>query len=144
MTTRALVPATLLLLAACAGGTYHTEPLPVEPERGGIVEAVRSVPLGERGGGIAGTIVGGSAGAAVGATVGSGRGAQAATVAGAVAGSIAGHAMAAGVAGREGLELTVRLDSGRQILVVQPDGESFKPGERVRVLTGDRGLRVTH
>lgn len=143
--TRALLPAlVLLLLAACAGGSYRTEPLPVEPERGGVIEAVRSVPLPERGGSIAGTIVGGGAGAAVGASVGSGRGAQAASVAGAVAGSIAGHAMAAGAAAREGLELTVRLDSGRQILVVQPDGESFRPGERVRVLSGGQGLRVIH
>ncbi len=139
----AILPA-VLLLAACAGGSYLTEPLPMEPERGGVVEEVRVVPLGDRGGGIAGTIVGGGAGAAVGGTVGSGRGTQAATVVGAVAGTIAGHTMASAAARREGLEITVRLDSGRQVLVVQPAGESFKPGERVRVLSEKQGLRVTH
>jgi outer membrane lipoprotein SlyB len=134
----------VLLLAACADGSYRTEPIPMEPERGGVVEEVRSVPLGDRGGGIAGTIVGGGAGAAAGRTVGSGRGTQAATVVGAVAGTIAGNVIAGGVGAREGLEITVRLDSGRQLLVVQPDGETFKPGERVRVLSEKQGLRVTH
>lgn len=134
----------VFLLAACAGETYRTEPLPVEPERGAVVEQVRAVPLGDRGGSIAGTVVGGGAGAAAGRTVGSGRGTQAATVAGAVAGTIAGNVLAGNASRREGLEITVRLDSGRQLLVVQSDGETFKPGERVRVLTDKQGMRVTH
>lgn len=134
----------VLLLAACAGDGYRIEALPAEPERGGVVEAVRVVPLGDRGGSIAGAVVGGGAGAAAGGGVGSGRGSQAASVAGAVAGTIAGSVLASNAARREGLEITVRLDSGRQILVLQPDGETFKPGERVRVLAGKQGTRVTH
>lgn len=144
MVSRATLLAVVAMLAGCAGGSYHTEPLPVEPERGGVVEEVRRVPLGDRGGGIAGAVVGGGAGAAVGSTVGSGRGSQAATVAGAVAGTIAGSVLASNATRREGLEITVRLDSGRQILVLQPDGETFKPGERVRVLSDKQGTRVTH
>jgi outer membrane lipoprotein SlyB len=132
-----------LLLAGCAGGSYRTEPLPVEPDRGGVVEDVRSVPLGDRGGSIAGTIVGGSVGAVAGSGVGSGRGSQAASVAGAVAGTIAGNVLASGASTREGLEITVRLDSGRQILVVQGGAESFKPGDRVRVVSDGRFVRVT-
>jgi hypothetical protein len=30
------------------------------------------------------------------------------------------------------------------ILVLQPDGEAFKPGERVRVMSGVNSTRVTH
>ena len=143
MVSRATLLA-VVLLAGCAGGSYHTEPLPVEPERGGVVEEVRRVPLGDRGGSIAGAVVGGGAGAAAGSAVGSGRGSQAATVAGAVAGTIAGSVLASNAARREGLEITVRLDSGRQILVLQPDGDTFKPGDRVRVLSDKQGTRVTH
>jgi len=135
---------TLLLLAGCAGSPYRTEPLPAEAERGGVVEELRRVPLGDRGGSIAGTIVGGSAGAAAGSAVGSGRGSQVASVTGAVAGSIAGSVLASNAARREGLEITVRLDSGRQILVLQPDGETFNPDDRVRVLPDKQGARVTH
>ena len=134
----------VVVLAGCAGGSYHTEPLPVEPERGGVVVEVRAVPLGDRGGGIAGAVVGGGAGAAVGGSVGSGRGSQAAAVAGAVAGTIAGSVLASNASRRDGLEITVRLDSGRQILVLQAEGETFKPGERVRVLSDRQGTRVTH
>lgn len=134
----------VLMLAGCAGSGYRTEPLPVEPERSGVVEEVRAVPLGDRGSSIAGTIAGGSVGAVAGGNVGSGRGSQAASVAGAVAGSIAGNVLAGNVGSRDGVEITVRLDSGRQLLIVQPDGEQFKPGERVRVLSDRRGTRVTH
>ncbi len=132
-----------ILAAGCAGDGYRTEPLPVEPERGGVIEAVRVVPIGARGGSIAGTVVGGSVGAAAGSTVGSGRGSQAASVAGAVAGTIAGNVLAGSVSAREGVEITVRLDSGRQLLVVQAADENFKPGDRVRVLSEGRALRVT-
>jgi outer membrane lipoprotein SlyB len=137
-----------LLLAACAdgGGGYRTEPLPAaEPERSGVVEEVRPVPLGNnRVGSVAGTVVGGSAGAAAGRTVGSGRGSQASSVVGAVAGSIAGNMIAQSVVNPDGIEITLRLDNGRQLLVVQPAGETFKPGERVRVLSDQQGTRVTH
>lgn len=135
----------VLLLAACADSGYRTEPLPTEPERSGVVEEVRTVPLGGSAvGSIAGTVVGGTAGAAAGGSVGSGRGAQAASVVGSVAGSIAGYTLASGASSREGVEITVRLDNGRQLLVVQPNGEAFKPGDRVRVISDKQGRRVTH
>ena len=41
-------------------------------------------------------------------------------------------------------EITVKLDSGQLIAVVQEAGELFNPGERVRVLSGDGSTRVTH
>jgi outer membrane lipoprotein SlyB len=43
-----------------------------------------------------------------------------------------------------GFEVTVLLDSGRYIAVVQAADEAFKPGDRVRVLGGPHSVRVTH
>jgi outer membrane lipoprotein SlyB len=67
-----------------------------------------------------------------------------APAAGAVVGGTVGEA-AAQSGTRPGLEITVRLDAGRVIAVTQPAGkESFKPGERVRVVSDGRTARVTH
>jgi outer membrane lipoprotein SlyB len=41
-----------------------------------------------------------------------------------------------------GEELVVRLDSGQTIAVVQGGSQGFERGQRVRVLTGERGTRV--
>jgi outer membrane lipoprotein SlyB len=65
-------------------------------------------------------------------------------VVGAVAGGVAGQAAEQAATGTTGLEITVRLDSGQLIAVVQEAEESFRPGERVRVLRGGRSTRVTH
>ena len=111
--------------------------------RAGVVEEVRRVPLPASSGYI-GTIGGGTVGGIAGGTLGGGRGSQAASVAGAVAGSVAGYALENAVTAKEGLEISVRLDSGSLLVVVQPDGESFRAGERVRVLSGARSTRVTH
>ena len=41
------------------------------------------------------------------------------------------------------LEITVRLDEGRTIVVTQPvTSESFAPGDRVRIVSGGRAARV--
>jgi outer membrane lipoprotein SlyB len=111
--------------------------------RMGVVEEVRRVPL-PGSGGYVGTFGGAAVGGIAGGTMGSGRGSQAASVVGAVAGSVAGRALEGAATAKEGLEISVRLDSGSAILVLQPDGDTFKPGERVRVLSGAKGVRVTH
>ena len=111
--------------------------------RTGVVEEVRRVPLPASSGAI-GTLGGAAAGGIAGGTFGSGRGSQAASVAGAVAGSVAGRALENAASSKEGLEIAVRLDTGSLLLVLQPDGVSFKPGERVRVLSGPKSTRVTH
>ena len=142
---RAALLATLLALGACADTGYRTEPLPpAESERSGVVEEVRAVPLDSRIGSTAGTVIGGTVGGTAGRTVGSGRGSQTTAVVGAVVGSIAGNMMGDRAGSSEGVEITLRLDNGRQLIVVQPAGETFKPGERVRVVSDAKGTRVTH
>jgi outer membrane lipoprotein SlyB len=108
----------------------------------GVVESVREIEMDSERSGVApmaGAVIGGS----VGGSVGSGRGSTVGAVIGTVAGAVAGEA--AGQAGtRPGLEITVRLDEGRVIAVTQPAGkDSFKPGDRVRVVSDGRAARVT-
>lgn len=132
----------LAALAGCTMGPSGAGETPDQQEvRMGVVEEVRLVPL-PGSSGIVGTLGGGAIGGKAGGSVGSGRGGSAASVFGAIAGSVAGNAIESAATAREGLEISVRLDSGRLLLIVQPDGESFKLGERVRVQSGAKGLRV--
>jgi len=102
----------------------------------GMVEYVRPVVIeGTKSG------VGPAAGAAVGgiggSTIGHGRGSAAATVVGAVAGGVAGGLAEEAATRKQGVEITVRMDNGRLISVVQEvsAGMSFQAGDRVRVLS---------
>jgi outer membrane lipoprotein SlyB len=132
------------LVAGCAANSGSNRNAGEELDvRTGVVEEVRRVPL-PASGGYTGSIGGAAAGGIAGGTMGSGRGSQAASVFGAVAGSVAGRALENSMTAKEGLEISVRLDSGSLLLVLQPDGEAFKPGEHVRVLSGVNSTRVTH
>ena len=128
-----------LLGAGCAANSPARKAGEELDVRMGVVEEVRRVPLPASGGYI-GTLGGAAAGGIAGGTLGSGRGSQAA----AVAGAVAGRALENAVSAREGLEISVRLDSGTLIAVLQPLGETFKAGERVRILSGANSMRVTH
>jgi len=67
------------------------------------------------------------------------------TAAGAVVGGVAGSAAEEGITRKDGIEITVKLDNGTMLAVVQEaTAEQFNPGERVRVLEGGGVTRVTH
>ncbi len=104
----------------------------------GVVEEVREVNLEGRKSG-AGAVGGAVAGGVLGSTIGSGRGSTIAAVLGSAAGLAAGSAIEEHVTRADGLEILVRLDSGRLIAVVQESDVWFSPGERVQVLTGSDG-----
>ena len=107
------------------------------------VESVRVVMIdkGQTGvGTTAGAIVGGVAGS----SVGQGKGSVVGAVLGAVAGGVAGQAIEGNSQKLEGLEITVRLDNGELRAIVQAADEQFRPGDRVRLLSGAGGTRVTH
>ncbi|CAN5135643.1 glycine zipper 2TM domain-containing protein [soil metagenome] len=107
------------------------------------VESVRvvSIDRGQTGvGTVGGAVVGGVAGSAI----GGGRGSFLTAVVGAIAGGIAGQAIEGGASRQEGLEITVRLDNGEMRAIVHASDEQFRPGERVRLLSGTGGTRVTH
>ncbi len=92
-----------------------------------------------------GTVAGAATGGVLGSTIGSGSGRAVATVLGAVAGGVAGSAVEEGVTRKAGLEITVRLDSGKTIVIVQEADEMYYIGDRVRVVSGSDGTtRVRH
>ena len=74
-------------------------------------------------------------------------GGTASNVAGGVAGAIAGGALGNTIQGSRvtpGVELTVTLDSGDTVAIVQPgDGSDFRVGDRVRVVGNAENARVT-
>lgn len=108
----------------------------------GTVDSVRFVRIeGTRSlvGPVAGAAVGGLAGSAV----GGGTGRSIATVLGAVAGGAAGSAIENRATSMPGVEVTVRLQNGQLISIVQEDeGDNFRPGDWVRVIRDGATARV--
>ena len=112
--------------------------------RMGVVESVRQVTIEGSKSGV-GTIAGGAIGGVAGSNIGGGsRGSAVGTILGAVAGGLAGNAIEQGTTKKQGLEITVKLDTGELRAITQDADESFRPGERVRLLSGGGVTRVTH
>jgi outer membrane lipoprotein SlyB len=138
----------VVVLSGCAPGLsgrdYSRDQARREQSvRMGVVESVRDVQIEGTRSGVgpaAGAVVGGIAGSAV----GQGRGAAVAAILGSVAGGVTGQAAEQVATRQTGLEITIKLDGGRLIAITQAADESFRPGDRVRVLS-DGGLsRVSH
>ena len=86
-----------------------------------------------------GAIGGGAMGGAVGSTIGGGSGNVVATVGGALAGALIGNAVEKGVTGSKAVQVTVKLDTGKEIQVVQGTDIPFAVGQRVRVIYSPGG-----
>lgn len=144
----ALLVAAMIALAGCASGTggkdySRAQTRSVQEVQMGVVESVRDVkiegtktPIGAG----AGAVVGGVAGS----TVGAGKGSVVGAAVGAVIGGLGGAAAEEAITRQKGVEITVKLDSGRLIAVTQAADEAFRVGDRVRVLSGDGATRVSH
>lgn len=136
------------VLAGCAssksGSVYSRDEARREQTvRMATVESVRTVLIeGTRSG--VGTAAGGVVGGIAGSEVGRGKGAAVGAVLGAVAGGVAGSAIEEGTTRRDGIEITVRLDTGGLRAIVQEADEQFKPGDRVRLITNRGVTRVSH
>lgn len=142
-----LLAAALVGLGGCASGTgskdySRAQTRGVQEVQMGVVESVREVriegtksPIGAGAGavvgGVAGSNVGGGSGRVVGATIG------------AVLGGLGGAAAEEAVTRQKGVEITVKLDSGRMIAVTQAADQEFRVGDRVRILSGGGVTRVT-
>lgn len=136
------------LLNACAssnaGDVYsRDEARKVQTIRKGIVESVRTVklegtktPIGTA----AGAVIGGVAGS----SVGDGKGSAIAAVIGAVAGGLAGSAIEEVATRKDALEITVKLDNGSLVAIVQEATETFTPGDSVRLIESGGVTRVSH
>ena len=146
--TVTLLTAALAVLGGCASGTggkdySRDQTRAVQEVQMGVVESVREVniegtktPIGAG----AGAVVGGVAGS----TVGGGRGSIVGATLGAVLGGLGGAATEEAVTRQKGVEITVKLDSGRMIAVTQAADEEFRVGDRVRILSGAGATRVSH
>lgn len=88
-----------------------------------------------------GAVIGGFAGS----TLGGGNGKILGGILGAVAGGVAGQAIEGNTSRNPGVELTLKLDSGQFLVVVQPDdGARFSPGSRVRLIGNGSNTRVSY
>ena len=143
-----LIAVLSILVAACAssnsGSVYSRDDArKVQTVKTGVVESVRSVKL-EGTKSPVGTVAGGVVGGVAGGSIGNGRGSAIGAVIGAVAGGIAGSAIEEGVTRKDALEITVKLDGGSMIAIVQEADEQFHPGEKVRIVENADTSRVTH
>ena len=145
---RLLLLSMAVIIGGCAsskaGDTYsRDEARRMQTVLTGTVESTRLVKVEGTKSGVgtgAGAIVGGIAGS----SIGQGKGSTIGAVLGAVAGGVVGAAAEEGVTRENGLELTIRLDSGRVISIVQTGNENFSVGDRVRIMEGNGETRVTH
>ena len=127
-----------------SGGIYTRDQARQEMTvRTGIVESVREVRLEGTKSGV-GTLAGGAIGGIAGSNVGGGKGQIVGAILGAVAGGLAGSAVEEQTSTKNGVEITVKLDNGSLVAIVQEADEIFRPGERVRVLSSRGESRVSH
>jgi outer membrane lipoprotein SlyB len=114
--------------------------------RMGTVDSVRMVRISTNNGQPSGlgAVGGGALGALAGSSIGGGRGSVATGIIGGIGGAVAGNAIENNVAMRDGLEITVRLDNGDLRAITQTaTGETFRAGDRVRILSSGGVSRVT-
>ena len=140
--------AAALVLGGCAYHPANSEYRGYQAQgeqsvRFGVVESVRDVKIGSHDSGV-GTAGGAVLGGIAGSTVGGGSGQAAGAIAGAILGGLLGQSIEKSANDRPGVEVTVLLDSGQYVAVVQGVEEPFRSGERVRILSGQGTTRVTH
>jgi outer membrane lipoprotein SlyB len=138
-----LVSTLVLTTGGCAtglgGGDYTRDQVRGEQSvRTGVVDSVRAVRIEGTRSGL------GALGGVGGASIGQGNGSIAGAIAGAIIGGLVGNAAEDYGTRRPGVEVTVLLDSGKMVAITQEADEQFKPGDRVRILSGNGITRVTH
>jgi outer membrane lipoprotein SlyB len=110
------------------GTVLSTNPVVIEGKQSGA-------------GQLPGAIIGGVAGS----SVGEGKGQQIFTILGAVGGAVVGSMIEEQATRTQGLELTIKMDSGKTLSIVQDvdNVNVFREGQRVRVLTQGALARVS-
>lgn len=146
--TLATLGMAILALAGCAGSQSGSSYAPSQARgemtvRMGVVESVRQVSI-EAEKSPVGMIAGGLVGGIAGSNIGGGKGSTIGSVLGAVAGGAAGHALEQNINQKPGVEITIKLDNGQITAITQEADEQFRPGERVRILSGRGVTRVSH
>ncbi len=120
--------------SSMSGSTYSRDQAQkVQTVHEGEVIMVREVQIEGTKSGL-GAVAGGLMGGVLGSTIGGGSGRRVAAVAGGIAGAAAGAAIEEDATRQKGLEITVKLDNGEVVSIVQAADEKFDEGDMVRVL----------
>ncbi|NQZ33625.1 MAG: glycine zipper 2TM domain-containing protein [Oceanospirillaceae bacterium] len=146
-----LLFASVILLAGCAsnltGDNYSAaEARKVQSVEFGRVIAERPVVIDGRQNGILGTAAGGILGGVIASNVGGGKGRDIATGIGAIIGGILGQQVEEKATRKQGQEITVQLDSGETLSIVQQISQAnfFAVNDRVKVLQQGSTARVSY
>lgn len=111
----------------------------------GVVVSAAPVSIeADKGSSTVGTIAGGAVGSILGSKIGGGTGSDIAAIGGAILGGVAGNKAAQGLTKRHGVNLTIKLDSGKTIAVVQEVNPNmlFRVGQRVQINQQGSNARV--
>ena len=104
----------------------------------GTIVSIRPVKIQSDNQGVVGTIGGGAIGGIAGSAIGGGTGRALATAVGAVAGAVVGSKVEEKASQVSAIEMVIRKDDGKEIVVVQKAEANLVPGARVRIVGGSR------
>jgi outer membrane lipoprotein SlyB len=121
----------ILLLMACVTNLAAAEP--ADRVDYGVIESIQVFRTSDNQPINAGTVLGGVAGGVIGHQIGSGRGNTAATIAGAIGGAVVGNEVHKSQVQSSRYRITVRLDSGEQLILEDTRDVDLRVGDRVRV-----------
>lgn len=137
----------VLSLAGCAneaynGNTYSgSEAMGAQSVSYGTITGIRGVQIKDQNSGFGG-LGGGVLGGFLGNAVGGGHGRDITTVLGALGGAVAGNQVENGARHTNGMEVQVQRDDGKNLVIVQAADNSFKKGQRVRLIGSGSEIRV--
>lgn len=109
----------------------------------GTIVSVRPVKIQANNQGVLGTVGGGALGGIAGSTIGDGRGQAIATAVGVIAGAMIGSSVEEKATQVSSLEMVIRKDDGKEIVVVQKKNDSFVVGKRVRIVGSNSDLNIS-
>ncbi len=135
--------ASAAMLSACAssrsGQVYSRDQARQEMRVNyGTVKEVRTVLIEGTQSGV-GAVAGGVTGGVLGSMIGGGRGRILGTVIGALGGAAGGALAEEEITKKQGVEVTVEMDTGEIVTIVQEADMQFYAGDRVRVLRASDG-----
>lgn len=109
----------------------------------GTIVSVRNVKIQADSKGVLGTVGGGVIGGIAGSGIGGGSGQAIASAIGAVAGAVIGNTVEQKASQVSSLEMVIRKDDGKEIVVVQKKEDGFVAGKRVRIVGSNADLNVS-
>jgi outer membrane lipoprotein SlyB len=151
MQTSHLIPWLMVLAlgAGCAGAPDwggpkygETAGSAVQTDRNGRITHIELIKVDEDYKFGIGTVAGAVAGGLLGSQIGQGRGTTAATVIGAAAGAAAGTVVESKMKKKDAQRITVQMNSGGTVTIVQPVDERLKSGMAVRIEGSGESARV--